>query len=47
MLLYPQLFFLISNQDTMLSYELMLWHKESFAVLIVAVGGRAQWLGLS
>jgi hypothetical protein len=30
----------------MLSYELMWWRKESFAVLIVAVGGRAQWLDL-
>jgi hypothetical protein len=31
----------------MLSYELMWWLKESFAVLIVAVGGRAQWLEIT
>jgi hypothetical protein len=41
------IYLIIIDQDTMLGYELMWWLKKSFAVLIVAVGGRAQWLDLS
>jgi hypothetical protein len=39
-------FLLISNQDTILSYKLMWWRKESLAVFRVTVGGRAQWFDL-
>jgi len=40
------IFFNISNQDTILSYELMCGMKESFAILRVVVRGRAQRLDL-
>jgi len=36
----------ISNQDTILSYELMCGLKESFAILRVVVRGHAQRLDL-
>jgi len=42
----PRFFFWISDQDTILSYELMCGMKESFAILRVVVRGRAQRLDL-